>query len=203
MNDRRLAAEQRRCEERDHAGVRRARVLPGPEHVEVSRRHGRKPVQVREHLAILLAHQFLQRVRRQRPRGHVLVLGQRRRVPVRGGRAGVDQPFHTGRARGDQDVQRRGDVGAVRGRGVVHGPRHGGNCRLMEHVVHARRSLCRHVCVRQIPFDELSGLDAGEVGAFARDQAVDDADAVPAAQELFRQVGADEAGATGYQVRSH
>ena len=64
-------------------------------------------------------------------------------------------------------------------------------------------ALAGHACVRQIPFDELGGRDAGEVGALARNQAVDHADAVPATQEFFRQVRADEAGATGHQVRGH
>ena len=50
-------------------------ILPRPEHVEVARRHRLEAVEPREHLAVLLAHQLLQRVRRQRIGRHVFGLG--------------------------------------------------------------------------------------------------------------------------------
>ena len=46
-------------------------------------------------------------------------------------------------------------------------------------------------------------LDAGRCARFcalAGDEAVDDAHAVAAAEQLFREVGADEAGAAGDEV---
>ncbi len=42
-----------------------------------------------------------------------------------------------------------------------------------------------------------------EVLALARDQAVDDADALAAANELFAQVRSNEAGAAGDEIVSH
>ena len=55
----------------------------------------------------------------------------------------------------------------------------------------------------QIAFDELGRRNAVEIAAFARDQAVHDADAMTAPQELFREMRSDEAGAAGYQIRGH
>ena len=42
-----------------------------------------------------------------------------------------------------------------------------------------------------------------EVAALAGDEVVGDADGVAAANELFRQVRTDEAGAAGHEIRSH
>ena len=80
----------------------RARILPRPEHVEVADGHGFETVQPREQLHVLLADELLQRIRRQRVGRHVLVLRQRRRVAVGGGRAGIDDALDAGVARRDQ-----------------------------------------------------------------------------------------------------
>ena len=67
--DHRLPAlEQRRGEQRDDARVRRPRILSRPEHVEVADGHRLEAVEAREHLAVLLGDQLLQRVGRQRRR---------------------------------------------------------------------------------------------------------------------------------------
>ena len=45
--------------------------------------------------------------------------------------------------------------------------------------------------------------DVREVAAVAGDQVVGDADRVAAADELFRQMRSDEAGAAGDEIRGH
>ena len=94
VDDRLAVLEKRRREERDDAGVRRSRILPRTEDVEVANRHRLEAVQPREHLAVLFGDELLQRVRRQRSGRHVLALRQRRRVAVGGRRAGVDEALH-------------------------------------------------------------------------------------------------------------
>ena len=70
----------------------------------------------------------------------------------------------------------------------------------MQHVVHALDGALGDVHVREIAFDELHRRQVVEVAALAGDQAVDDADALAAADELFREVRSDEAGAAGDEV---
>ena len=60
--------DERGRKQRDDAGVRRARILPRSEHVEVADDHRLEAVEPVEHLAVLGPHDFLQRVRRQRAR---------------------------------------------------------------------------------------------------------------------------------------
>jgi hypothetical protein len=62
----------------------------------------------------------------------------------------------------------------------------------VQHVVHAGHRPCGKRQIGQVAFEKLGGLDDIEVGAFAGDQAVGDPDRVPAAQEFFGEVRADE-----------
>ena len=75
---------ERRRKQRDDAGIRRRGILPRPEDVEVADGHGFQAVQLREHLAVLLGHELLQRIRRQRRRRHRLDFGKRGRIAVGG-----------------------------------------------------------------------------------------------------------------------
>ena len=59
---------------------------------------------------------------------------------------------------------------------------------------------CANVEIGEVALEELDAADVIEVAALAGDQAVGDADAVAAPDELFGQVGADEAGAAGDEV---
>ena len=84
--------------------------------------------------------------------------------------------------------------------GSVDRARHRRNRRLVQHVVDARDGASRDVEVGEVALEELDARDVREVAALAGDQAVDDADALAAADELFREVGADEAGAAGDEI---
>ena len=66
VDGRRPSVEQRRREQRDHARVGRRGILPRAEHVEVADADGLEAVEPGEHPQVLLAHQLLQRVGRQR-----------------------------------------------------------------------------------------------------------------------------------------
>ena len=60
-----------------------------------------------------------------------------------------------------------------------------------------------HGQIREIAFEELHAGHVIEIAALAGDQAVDDADMVAAPDELFGEVGSDEARAAGDEIRSH
>ena len=62
---------------------------------------------------------------------------------------------------------------------------------------------CAKRQVGEIAFEELDAGKVIEIAALAGDQVVDDADAVAAANEFFREVGSDEAGAAGDEIRGH
>src|SRR5204862_6547277 len=68
---------ERADEERDDAGVGRRGILPRTEDVEVADRDRLEAVKAREHLAVLLRDELLQRVRRERRRRHRFDLRQR------------------------------------------------------------------------------------------------------------------------------
>jgi hypothetical protein len=57
--------------------------------------------------------------------------------------------------------------------------------------------------VGQVAFDELHTGDVCEVVALAGHETVDDADLFAATDELFREMGSDEAGAAGHEVMGH
>src|SRR5262245_52105233 len=73
----------------------------------------------------------------------------------------------------------------------------------MQHVLHALdRTLCRNR-IRKIALKELDAMQRFEIVSLAGNQAVDDADAVAATQELFGDVRSDETGTAGDKVRRH
>src|SRR5687767_10780138 len=55
VNDRGLAEVERAEERGNDSGVRRSRVLPRPEHIEVAQGDGLQPIEAREHGAELLS----------------------------------------------------------------------------------------------------------------------------------------------------
>ncbi len=73
----------------------------------------------------------------------------------------------------------------------------------MEHEVSTLDDAARDIGIGEVAFNELHAADMRQVLPFARHETVDDANAFAAADELFCQVRADEAGAAGYQVQSH
>src|SRR6185436_8023002 len=100
----------------------------------------------------------------------------------------------------DEDVERRRDVGAVRREGIVHRPRHGRNRRLVEHVVHPGARSHGERLVGEVAFEKLRGFDDVEIRAFAGDEAVGNADTMPASEEFFREMRTDESRAAGDEV---
>src|SRR5258708_1891567 len=86
---------------------------------------------------------------------------------------------------------------------MVYGGGHGGNWRPVEHVVRAVHGWLCEGHIREIPLEELDARDVIEIAPLARDQTVGDTDAVPAADEFFRQVRSDEPGAAGDEVEGH
>ncbi len=61
----------------------------------------------------------------------------------------------------------------------------------------------RNVQIREIPFDELHARQVRQVLTLARDQAVDDADALAATDKFFREMRTDETGTAGDEIGGH
>ena len=175
----------------------------GPEDVEVADGHGGEPVELGEHLHVLLADQFLQGVGRQRARRHVLALGQCRGVAIGRRTAGVDDALHAGVARRDEQTERGVDVGAVGGDRVLDRARHRRDRRLMQDVLDALDGASGHRLVGEIALDELDLVDVREIASMAGDQAVDDANAIAPLAQGLDHVRPDEAGPTGDQIERH
>ena len=73
----------------------------------------------------------------------------------------------------------------------------------MKDVFDALHGTARDVDVCEVAFHEFDLRKMCEVLSLAGDQAVDDADALAATNELFAQVRPNEAGAAGDQIVSH
>jgi hypothetical protein len=73
----------------------------------------------------------------------------------------------------------------------------------MQDVIHAVDRSLGDAWVRQIAFLELNIADLLEIVALSGDQAVDDADAVPAADKLMGEMRANEARTAGDEVVCH
>src|SRR5688572_9897554 len=69
--------------DRDHARVSRTWVLSRTEDIEIANRDRLETVETHEKLHVLLAHELLQRIGRQRIGRHLLALWQRWKVAVR------------------------------------------------------------------------------------------------------------------------
>ena len=70
----------------------------------------------------------------------------------------------------------------------------------MQDVVHSLHGAPGHPEIREVPLEEIDALDVRQVAAMAGDETIGDADAFAAADELFCQVGTDEARTTCNQV---
>ena len=70
----------------------------------------------------------------------------------------------------------------------------------MQHVLHAGDRAAGNLGVREVAFDEFHGRQMIEVTALARHQAVDDANAMPAPNELFGEMRPDESRAAGDEI---
>ena len=73
----------------------------------------------------------------------------------------------------------------------------------MEHIVDAVRCAAREIQIRKIPFEKLYLRQVIEIAAAACDEIIGNADAMAAAEELFRKVRSDEPGAAGHEKLSH
>ena len=198
-----MSCEESRRKERDDAGIRRAGVLPGTEDVEVANGNGLQPVETREHQAILLANQLLQRVRRKRIGRHRFVLGQRRGVAVNRRRTCEDDALDARTTSRQKDIERGIDVRAMRGQRIGDRPRHRGDRCLMQHVFHVSDGALGKRHVGQIASQKLDTFDMSQVLTLARDEAVGDTDLVTASTKFLAEMRPYETGAAGHEVRSH
>ena len=73
----------------------------------------------------------------------------------------------------------------------------------MEHVVDAACGAMRKCKVREVAFDEFDRRNVIEISTLAGDQAVGDADLVPATGERLREMRSDETCAAGDKVMGH
>ena len=62
----------------------------------------------------------------------------------------------------------------------------------MQHEFHAVNRSLGHRKIREISFDEFHSGERLEIAAFSCNQAVDNADTMPAPEEFFGEVGSDE-----------
>ena len=73
----------------------------------------------------------------------------------------------------------------------------------MEDVVDALHRAFSDARLREIAFEKFDARNVRDVAALAGNQAVDDADPVAAANELFREVRSDETSAAGDEIERH
>jgi len=100
---------------RDDGGIGTAGVLAGAKHVEVTQADGVEPVAARKHLGIQLVDIFGDGVGAEGFADHVFDLGQAGMVAIGAAAGGVGKALDFCVARGNQHVQKAGDVGAVGG----------------------------------------------------------------------------------------
>jgi hypothetical protein len=70
----------------------------------------------------------------------------------------------------------------------------------MKDIFHAVDGAVRHVGGGKVALEEFDALDMIEIAPLAGDQAVDDADAMTAPDELFGEMGSDEARAACNEI---
>ncbi len=204
-NLRRRTRKRRFYEQREHARIGARRILPRPVHVEVAQRHRLQPEHAGKDVAVILAHQLLQGVRRFRPGRHLLDLGQDFRIAV--GRRGcrVDDAAGASLLRRPQNVERSIDVALMRRNRVVDRARHGGNRRLVKHHRRAANNRRDGRVVANIGALKLEGaLHLFEIPFIAGEKIVDH-DHLPRAlaQQRAHNGGTDEARASGDDVTIH
>src|SRR5678815_4578587 len=73
----------------------------------------------------------------------------------------------------------------------------------MQHVVDASHRALGHREVCEVSLNQLDARNVRQVLALAGDEAVRDAHAFTAANQLFNQMGSDESGTAGDEVRGH
>jgi hypothetical protein len=73
----------------------------------------------------------------------------------------------------------------------------------VEHVFTALRRAPGEIEVGQVSLEELDVRNVIDIALLAGDEGVGDADPMPAANELGRQVGSDEPRAAGDEIMSH
>ncbi len=132
------------------------------------------------------------------------MLGECRLVAVDARRRRLDDAPHVRLARGDEERVRppERDVEALERLGDRAGDR--GERRLVEDHVHAGARLLAGAEVADVPLDELDPVVEGrEVLALPGLERVEDADGRSLRDEVFDEVGADEAGTTCHEHSVH
>ena len=121
---------------------------------------------------------------------------------------GVDEALDLGVARGDQHVDKAGDIGGVGRNGIGDAARHRAERRLMQHVIDALTGAATGVEVADVALDEfepcpLRWLDERlhliEVALIAGRKIIQPDDPLIELEQRLQQIGADEAGDAGDQ----
>jgi len=182
----------------DDGRVQGLRVLARAEDVEVAQGDGLQAEGLGPDDGVVLGGELRDGVGRHRLGPHVLALREDLAGAVSGAGGGVDEALDLGIAGRDQQVQGPRHVGLVGGQRAVHGLGHGTDGGLMEDVGDA---LASARAVRGAGDVALQELDApphgGQLSEVAGGEVVDDAHLLPATDQLFADMGADEAGPSG------
>ena len=104
---------------------------------------------------------------------HLLVLGQRGRVAVDRRGPGVDHAAHAGLLCRHQDIERGIDTVAVGGHRIGDRPRHRRQSGLVKDDLDPGAGFGADGRVREVAFEELHGLKANQIRAFAGNEAID------------------------------
>ncbi len=192
----------------NHGGVGAIGILTFAEHVEVAQADGVEVVGAGEDVGVEFVDVFGDGIGRQGFSDTVFDLGQARVVAVGGAGGGVGEALDPFVFCCHQHVQEPVDVGLIGGDGIIDGPGHGTQGRLVEDVVGAGDGFFTVFQVADVAFDEgetspLVGgdglLDFVQVVLVAGGKVVQADDGLVQLQEGFQQVGADEACYAGDQ----
>ena len=198
-NRRRAPLEQAGHKNGEDARIGARRVLPRAIDVEETQADGLEAKALREHRAVVLAHQLLQRVRRKRVGLHCLDLGQHFGVAIGRRRRCVDHapgaPF-LARA---QHVEGAVDVGIVGWNRIRDGLRNGRNRRQVEHSLRAGQYGRDGAVVANVGYAQLHPIrHFRQVRLLAGTQIVQHRDASRSgAQQRANQAASDESGSAG------
>ena len=76
----------------------------GPKNIEISQRDGFEAIKLVKKSAVLLSNKFLEGIRGERIGGHLLMLGQSRRITIERRGGGINHPFYTPLLGGKKDI---------------------------------------------------------------------------------------------------
>jgi len=97
-----------------------------------------------------------------------------------------------------KDVECADYVDFVGGDGVADGTRHGGQCGLVQDVVHAFCGFAHDMVAANIAFDKFNGVKKWfDIVTFAGGEVIENAHGLSARDKFFNNVGTNKAGTTG------